>query len=723
MLSAPAASPSGFLHLPLPGSPCPTSSFGSRRTTHLHAGLDFSTGGQIGVPVLAVDTCWIWRISVKNGGYGRALYAVLPGGEVAVYGHLSKFAAPIEKMVEEEQNRQGVYEVELYNEPGQFRFEPGDTIALSGDTGAGPAHLHFELRSGQVDHDDLSPVPGRLDLTEDVSPTIEKIRIYPLSSDYTVNGEYKPLTIGRTEAGPVLKLTGAFGVGVYATDVVRCERVISPTTFEASIDGETVWRLDLSVFPFAKGHFSTFLYDVVGGTPYVRMFDPYGLDLEGFACYRPSGLRFFRNVAPGPHTLRVIVGDPWGNTDDVVVPFTYGAVPDFQACSIEETGERIGFRASAAGGDCSLRVSYRRGGGAWLEAEATGDGQEWSGLLPPGPAGAGAGARAGAGRATAAVDVLLRLVDASGFGRECLLGSGGGGEETHIETRIRPDYIEIIAHTPSPPRSLPLAEIAQGGDVVTWVLQPAGKNMFRGYYRPGDADGPIEIRAMFEFDRTSVERTARVPLERIRPGKTTVFSVGDFSIEMSSRRGNMETVAVASEADRVPYRGFDGSDGTISFEPEDVFFQRGVDVVARAGAGAVTARHGLFSLASGGPGLVGTFDSAGECRGRIYTLDPLAILEDARPPSVRFLGTFTRKRDGTATFAGTASDAGSGVASESIRASVDGEPAIASYDPDNGRIKVRTTKPLPYGKHLLRLEARDRIGNTGQSEVERELLK
>jgi murein DD-endopeptidase MepM/ murein hydrolase activator NlpD len=181
-----AAAPEGWsvaagrLHLPLAGAPCPTSSFGSRRTSHIHAGVDFSTGGRTGVPVLAVDTCFVWRVSVKNGGYGRALYVVLPDGQVAVYGHLDRFAGPIEKMVVEEQNQQGAYEVELYPGPNAFRFMPGDTVAFSGETGAGPPHLHFELRSGRTDFDNLSPVPSRLDLREDSPPVIKRVRIVPL---------------------------------------------------------------------------------------------------------------------------------------------------------------------------------------------------------------------------------------------------------------------------------------------------------------------------------------------------------------------------------------------------------------------------------------------------------------------------------------------------------------------------------------------------------------
>jgi murein DD-endopeptidase MepM/ murein hydrolase activator NlpD len=125
---------------------CRTSSFGSWRFGHLHAGIDLSTGGVEGAPVAAIDSCWVWRVSVRHEGYGRALYVRLPDGKIAVYGHLSAFAPGIEEAVEREQDLRGSYEVDIYNDPYAVNFGKGDIIAVSGGSGWGPPHLHFELR-------------------------------------------------------------------------------------------------------------------------------------------------------------------------------------------------------------------------------------------------------------------------------------------------------------------------------------------------------------------------------------------------------------------------------------------------------------------------------------------------------------------------------------------------------------------------------------------------
>ena len=114
---------------------CRTSSFGSWRFGHLHAGIDLSTGGVEGAPVAAIDSCWVWRLSVRNEGYGRAIYIRLPDGKIAVYGHLSAFAPELEEMVEREQDLRGKYEVDIYNEPFAVTFKKGETIAYSGGSG------------------------------------------------------------------------------------------------------------------------------------------------------------------------------------------------------------------------------------------------------------------------------------------------------------------------------------------------------------------------------------------------------------------------------------------------------------------------------------------------------------------------------------------------------------------------------------------------------------
>jgi hypothetical protein len=477
-----------------------------------------------------------------------------------------------------------------------------------------------------------------------------------------------------------------------------------------------VWKLDFTRFPFAKSHFVSVFYHAVRGVPYVRLFDPFGTDLEGFDCGGADASGFFRALAPGRHSARVVAGDPWNNTDEIEVPFAYGLAPAFEVCGLEDSGPRVAFQVSAADDGDSLDVSFRAGGGAWRRAEAERRGRAWTGTLSRdalAPA---------AGNESSGVEVLFKLSGQSGLTRECVLGTAGSGEATAMEAEVRPDCVVIRVHTPCPPRSLPSAEVREGKSRRSVLLEPVARNTFRGCYYPGETAGGVEVSARLEFAAIGVERTLSLPVEILKRGRDVSIAGPRFSAVLSEcGRGSMETLLLATPKEATVCDGFSGSEGTVVFEPADVFFENGIEVSVWSDETALTDRHGLYSMASVRPSLIKAFDSQGRCRAKIWRLDPLAVLEDSAAPSVGMAGTASRKRDGTVVFSGKAHDPGSGIDSGSIRASIDGEAAIASYDPDTGAISVRSTKPLPLGRHRLRLEAQDRIGNLGSVEVERDL--
>jgi hypothetical protein len=664
---------------------------------------------------VAVDTIWVWRISVKNGGYGRALYAVLNDGEVALYGHLSRFAAPMEKMVEAEQDRLGAYEVELYSEPGTFRFMPGDTIASSGDTGAGPPHLHFELRSAQADHEKLNPLPGRLDIAESVPPVIRNVRITPLGPASQVNAGLDEICLnppGRA-GSPVetLAVAGPFGASVYATDVGLCERSLPPTTYEAWIDDAPIWRLQFDEFPFAKGHFVRALYRVVGSAEYVRLFDPFGLDLEGFNHYAPRSLRLFENLRPGVHNLKIRVSDVWGNYDQVSLPFTYGTLPEFEAFSLETSAAGVRVKIAGTEKACGSEVAFRRSAGAWHAVQLSGPGAERTGLVE-GPA--------------AGLEVLGKLTDPSGLSSEALLAAGetAATQAASIDVAVRPGYLEIYGYTQVPPSSLPVARVSEGDYTGSCVLQPIRRNAFRGCYALRALDQAVQVRVGFEFGAKPVEKAVDLLVGLIDRGRSVRLVADRFRIRMEADKDRtFRTLVRLREEHPAGYPGFERCEGRLVLEPRDAFFEKGLKVYVDSGEIRLAGRDGLFSEAGGRLSLVGAFDSTGVCRATIYTLDPLVVLEDASPPVIKWTGSLVRRRDGIGIFTASTSDGGSGIDTQTIRASVDGQPAIAAYDPDTGKISVRTTKPLPYGSHRLRLEAKDRLGNTAHSEIVRGLLK
>ncbi|MEM7248715.1 MAG: M23 family metallopeptidase, partial [Acidobacteriota bacterium] len=140
--------PPGGLHFPLalPREQWrQSSSFGEDRGSHLHGGVDFSTGGKVGVPVLAVADGQVTRIKVRWRGLGRAIYVQHADGLMTVSGHLDGFAEPIASWVDAQLAKKGPFPGDLWPDP-PFPVKAGEVIAYSGETGGGPPHLHFETR-------------------------------------------------------------------------------------------------------------------------------------------------------------------------------------------------------------------------------------------------------------------------------------------------------------------------------------------------------------------------------------------------------------------------------------------------------------------------------------------------------------------------------------------------------------------------------------------------
>ena len=132
-----------------------TGTFGEYRGGHFHAGLDFSTGEEVGKPVYASLAGYVTRVRTSGVGYGRSLYIQADDGRLLVYGHLSAFDEPLASYVAGVQDSNGVYEQDLWLDAKRYHVTPGQRIGWSGRSGTGPPHLHFEIRRGDVAYNPL----------------------------------------------------------------------------------------------------------------------------------------------------------------------------------------------------------------------------------------------------------------------------------------------------------------------------------------------------------------------------------------------------------------------------------------------------------------------------------------------------------------------------------------------------------------------------------------
>jgi hypothetical protein len=152
-----------------------SSRFCDHRSGHFHAGLDFRTKGKSGFRIYAIDDGYIYRVSVSHYGYGKALYLRLKDGKIVVYGHLSSLGEEMDEVIRKKQMKDKKYHQDLFFKPGEYPVTNGQNIGLTGESGSGSAHLHFEIRSS--DNFPINPLKNGFSIKDNTPPVFEKLAV------------------------------------------------------------------------------------------------------------------------------------------------------------------------------------------------------------------------------------------------------------------------------------------------------------------------------------------------------------------------------------------------------------------------------------------------------------------------------------------------------------------------------------------------------------------
>jgi hypothetical protein len=176
---------------PFERTPDLSSSFGEYRSGRFHMGVDLSTNGATGLPVRAAADGHVSRVRCSPWGYGKAVYVEFDDGNTAVYGHLSGFRDDLRDYVRREQHKREAYTVEMEPAAGDFLVKRGEVVAFSGDTGIGPAHLHFELRdaAGRA----VNPRSVGMTWPDAEPPVFKSVLVVPHHPASRVEGDVLPL--------------------------------------------------------------------------------------------------------------------------------------------------------------------------------------------------------------------------------------------------------------------------------------------------------------------------------------------------------------------------------------------------------------------------------------------------------------------------------------------------------------------------------------------------
>jgi hypothetical protein len=241
-----------------------SANFGELRIDHFHSGVDIKTEGVTGKEVVAAADGYVYRIGVAPGGFGNFLCLAHSSGYETLYGHLERFAPEIEEYVKAQQYEKKSFNLDIFPPSDKFRFRQGELIAYSGNSGGstGP-HLHFEIRKLETETP-LNPLLFEFGSTDDVKPIIERLFIYPVNSNSTINGAgaVKKLTVeggnGKysISKGSEIRISGSAGFGIKAYDLVnesnnRC----GVYSIELRVDSTLIYGYIMDKFDFSESRY------------------------------------------------------------------------------------------------------------------------------------------------------------------------------------------------------------------------------------------------------------------------------------------------------------------------------------------------------------------------------------------------------------------------------------------------------------------------------------
>lgn len=228
------------------------------RASHFHGGIDIKTEGRIGFPVYAAADGYVYRVKVSSFGYGKVMYIKHPDGERTVYAHLNAFKEDIEAFMLQKQYEREAFAIDIDDiEANKFPVKRGDVIAYSGNTGSsGGPHLHFEIRN--KNDEPINPLYFNFkEITDNISPVIDRVAVQTLEVDSRVNGMFGRATVKPYRSGNTYSLSKpikALGwVGVEFKGIDRANGTYNKygiNKVELLVNDSLIYKHHLNAIPF-----------------------------------------------------------------------------------------------------------------------------------------------------------------------------------------------------------------------------------------------------------------------------------------------------------------------------------------------------------------------------------------------------------------------------------------------------------------------------------------
>lgn len=287
-----------------------SSSFAEFRGLRFHAGIDLRTQHKTGFPVKAIADGYISRIKVQFRGYGYGLYITYPGLKcMTVYGHLNDFAGPsavyVQKKLRKLNKRFGIDDT---FGPGKFPVKKGQIVGFTGETGAGPAHLHFEMRD--LNNNPIAPALYGYRPPDNIFPKMYNLYIEPLSYAVKINNCYQSSKIKLKKISKtkyvwkkIVKASGPIGFKIGVLDTNGCGNYFGVEKVELKFNQKLAFIRTFHKFSYTTNRQCPWVYDYK--LSYMRG--------TGFVCilykYPFETLPFSQDFSPWSGLLDNTVGE------------------------------------------------------------------------------------------------------------------------------------------------------------------------------------------------------------------------------------------------------------------------------------------------------------------------------------------------------------------------------------------------------------------------------
>jgi len=310
---------SGSFSYPLNLKPRLNANFGAMRPNHFHMGLDLSTDSKENMPIYAVNSGYVSRIKIEQGGFGRALYVTHPNGFTSLYAHMNRFIPEIELYLERRQYELRSWAVDLNIPEKMLTVKKSQLIGYSGNTGSsmGP-HLHFEIRNTETENC-YNPLLFKFSIQDNIPPSLLKLAFYNRSKSIY---EQVPKVVSLVKMGNSFEVPGVISlpfsdvfIGLEAIDRMDGESnqygIFKTELFHS---GQLVSSFEMDDISYDKTRYQNGHIDYSArskGGPYFQMlFSPinYGLNL-----YKPKSVPNSIPISTSPTEYSLKVYDAYGN--------------------------------------------------------------------------------------------------------------------------------------------------------------------------------------------------------------------------------------------------------------------------------------------------------------------------------------------------------------------------------------------------------------------------